>query len=159
VPSGALDECGKSHHAAHDCGDDTGTGLFALKSLMALVCHHDVPLLFCDITMPSKARFYPIALLQKLASLLPHHASIGGLYDISCQLEHSIAKHDLIPDIAQRLSLAMSVFHVYAHQFCCQVVFHPHKHQGFGMSNGKGNEHIWALSKDTIGNEHISGIH
>jgi len=68
-------------------------------------------------------------------------------------------KHNLIPDISPRLSLATVAFHAYAHQFCCQIAFHPQKHVGFGMTNGEGNEQIWALSKDTIGGERISGVY
>ncbi|KIJ31429.1 hypothetical protein M422DRAFT_83908, partial [Sphaerobolus stellatus SS14] len=102
---------------------------------------------------------YSIALLQKLSSLLPANATIGLLYDIACLLDRSIAKAGLpyrVEYILPRLSLATAAFHAYAHQFCCQIVFHPRKRVGFGMTNGEGNEHIWALSKDTIGSERIS---
>ncbi|KIJ48716.1 hypothetical protein M422DRAFT_162469, partial [Sphaerobolus stellatus SS14] len=52
--------------------------------------------------------FYLIALLQKLSSLLLAKATIGLSYDIACLLDRT-------------------TFHAYAHQFCCQIVFHPHK--------------------------------
>ncbi|KIJ50287.1 hypothetical protein M422DRAFT_159972 [Sphaerobolus stellatus SS14] len=123
-----------------------------------MVCQHDVPLFLCDITTPGEQRFYAIALLRKLAELLPGNASIGLLYDIACLLDRSIAKHNLIPEIAPRLSLATATFHAYAHQFCCQAVFHPRRRVGFGMTNGEDNERIWALSKNTFGSEHISGV-
>ncbi|KIJ31905.1 hypothetical protein M422DRAFT_266403 [Sphaerobolus stellatus SS14] len=138
VPTGSLDECKNSHNAARDRGDEASEGVMASKGLMAMVCRHDVPLIICDIVTPGEQRFYAIALIQKLAN-------------------RSIAKHNLIPDIAPRLSLATAAFHAYAHQFCCQVVFNPRKRVGFGMTNGEGNERIWALSKDTIGSERISG--
>jgi hypothetical protein len=69
-----------------------------------------------------------------------------------------LSKHNLIPEIACRLSLATAVFHAYAHQFCCQIVFNPRRRVGFGMTNGEGNERIWSLCKDTIASEHISGV-
>ncbi|KIJ42325.1 hypothetical protein M422DRAFT_171213, partial [Sphaerobolus stellatus SS14] len=164
LPDGSLDQCEKAHKAARDRGDEVTTGVMASKGLMALVCKHDVPIFICDITTPGEQQFYSIALLQKLSLLLPANAIIGLLYDIACLLDRSIAKaglpyrHDLIPDISLCLSLATAAFHAYAHQFCCQIVFHPRKCVGFGMTNGEGNEHIWALSKDTIGSERISGV-
>ncbi|KIJ51761.1 hypothetical protein M422DRAFT_157751, partial [Sphaerobolus stellatus SS14] len=154
LPDGSLGQCEKVHKAARDCGDEVTTGVMASKGLMALVCKHDVPIFICDIMTPGEQQFYSIALLQKLSSLLPTNATIGLLYDIACLLDRSIAKADIAP----RLSLATTAFHAYAHQFCCQIVFHPRKRVGFGMTNGEGNERIWALSKDTIGSERISGV-
>jgi hypothetical protein len=175
VPTGSLDECEKSHRAARDRGDGSESDLYASKGIMAMVCRHDVPLFLCDITTPGEQRFYAIALIQKLASMLPSHASIGCLYDIACLLDRSISKvksnyyiylkcdmypwqHNLIPDIAPRLSLATAAFHAYAHQFCCQIVFNPRKRVGFGMTNGEGNERLWALCKDTISSERITAV-
>src|SRR6266436_6410918 len=59
-------------------------------------------------------------------------------------------KYNFIPDIAPRLTIAVSVFHAYAHQFCCQIAFHPWKQTGFGKSNGEGNERLWSSCVDTI---------
>ncbi|KIJ55038.1 hypothetical protein M422DRAFT_153453, partial [Sphaerobolus stellatus SS14] len=115
--------CENAHKAARDCGDEATEGVMASKGLMAMVCRHDVPLFLCDITTPGEQRFYAIALLCKLAELLPGNASIELLYDIACLLDRSIAKHNLIPEIAPHLSLATAAFHAYAHQFCCHVTF------------------------------------
>ncbi|KAF8583808.1 hypothetical protein K439DRAFT_1347653 [Ramaria rubella] len=158
VPDGSIDECEKLHHAARNRGDESTKGLFASKGLMAMVCHHDIPLFLCDITTPSEQQFYTIALIEQLAFFLPQITTIGMLYDIACMLDRAIAKHNLIPDIASRLSCGTAVFHAYAHQFCCQIVYYPRKWTGFGWSNGEGNERMWALSKDTIGAERVMGV-
>jgi Kyakuja-Dileera-Zisupton transposase len=92
VPSGSLDECEQSHRAARHRGDETTKGVFASTGLMAMVCRHDIPLFFCDITAPGEQQFYAIALLCRLASFLPKNATIGTLYDIACVLDRSIAK-------------------------------------------------------------------
>ncbi|KIJ27593.1 hypothetical protein M422DRAFT_78554, partial [Sphaerobolus stellatus SS14] len=102
-------------------------------------------------------QFYAIALIQQLARCLPDNATIGLLYDIACQLDRSIGKHDFIPSIAPRLSCATAVFHAYAHGFPCQCNYHARKRCGFGWSNGEGCERIWAMSKDTISAERIMG--
>ncbi|KAF8583382.1 hypothetical protein K439DRAFT_1348747, partial [Ramaria rubella] len=124
VPSRSLDECEKSHHAVCDCSNDNTKRLYASKGLMAMVFCHDIPLFFCDITMPGKQQFYAIALIRQLAAPT---ATIGLLYDITCMLDRSIAKHDLIPKLASWLSCGTAVFHAYTHQFCCQIVYHPRK--------------------------------
>lgn len=179
VPSGALDECRDSHHAAQERADEEDNGKFASKGIMAMVCRHDIPLFLCDIQSPGERQYFAIALLRRLASKLPPSATIGVLYDIGCHLDRSIGlvcitqaiedgfieyvesttlQHDFIPELAPRLAFAVSVFHAYAHQFCCQMVFHPRKRTGFGWSNGEGNERIWALSRDLISNERIMGV-
>jgi hypothetical protein len=117
-----------------------------------------------------------VALIHQLASFLPPNATIGLLYDIACQLDRSIAKvssfvrkelvacsfpdvkHELLGNVAARLSCATAIFHAYAHQFCCQIIYHPRTRTGFGWSNGEGNERVWSLSKDTIGSERIMGV-
>ncbi|KIO16668.1 hypothetical protein M407DRAFT_58014, partial [Tulasnella calospora MUT 4182] len=38
VPSGALDECRDSHHAAQERADEEDSGKFASKGIMAMVC-------------------------------------------------------------------------------------------------------------------------
>jgi hypothetical protein len=67
-------------------------------------------------------------------------------------------KHELLGDVVAHLSCATAIFHVYAHQFCYQIIYHPQKRTGFGWSNGEGNEQVWSLSKDTIGSERIMGV-
>ncbi|KAF8590576.1 hypothetical protein K439DRAFT_1329544 [Ramaria rubella] len=127
VLDGSINECEKSHHAARNSGNESTKGLFASKGQMAMVCCHDIPLFFCDIMTLGEQQFYAIVLIEQLVLLLPPIATIGILYDITCTLDRAIAKHNLIPDIASRLLCGTAVFHVYAHQFCCQIVYHPHK--------------------------------
>ena len=38
-------------------------------------------------------------------------------------------------------------------------MFNPSKREGFGMSNGEGNEHIWSQSMDVIAPERIMMVH
>ncbi|KAF8575132.1 hypothetical protein K439DRAFT_1370661 [Ramaria rubella] len=103
-----------------------------------MVCWHDI---FCDSNTPGEQQFYAIVLIQQLTTMLPPIAMIGILYNIACTIVEVFQfKHNLIPDIASCLSCGTAVFHAYAHQFCCQIVYHPCKRLGFGWSNGEGNE-------------------
>ncbi|KAF8592413.1 hypothetical protein K439DRAFT_1268377, partial [Ramaria rubella] len=91
-----LDECEKSHYAVCNRRDNDTKGLYALKGLMAMVCHHGIPLFFCDIMTPSKQQFYTIALICQLTALLPLTATMGILYDIACMLDWLIVKVSML---------------------------------------------------------------
>ncbi|KIJ55308.1 hypothetical protein M422DRAFT_79363, partial [Sphaerobolus stellatus SS14] len=161
VPPGSINDCEGRHNAAKDWGNDSTDTMFSPRGKMAMVCRHDVPftglntLFLCDINTKGEQQFYSIALIQKLASMLPCNATIRLLYDIGCNLYSilsgvfflkTITSHprNLIPDIAPQLTCATAVFHVYAHQFTCQMVYNPRRREGFGWSNGEGNERLWS---------------
>ncbi|KAF8325443.1 uncharacterized protein EI90DRAFT_2932302, partial [Cantharellus anzutake] len=107
---------------------------------------------------PGEQQHFSIAMLLALSRQLPSNATIGLMYDVGCVLDRSIAKYNLIPEITPRLSIAVSVFHAYAHQFCCQIAFHPWKQNGFRKSNREGNERLWSLIVDTIVPERIMSV-
>ncbi|KIJ38152.1 hypothetical protein M422DRAFT_177045 [Sphaerobolus stellatus SS14] len=125
VPPGSIKDSEGHHNAAKDHGDDSSDTMFSPKGGMAMVCHHNIPLFYCNIITKGEQQFYSIALIKKLALLLPGNATIGLLYDIGCILDQAISKHNLIPDITPRLTCATAVFHAYAHQFTCQIVYNP----------------------------------
>ncbi|KAF8321016.1 uncharacterized protein EI90DRAFT_2848299, partial [Cantharellus anzutake] len=159
VPDGAIDECEESHRATKRGKQSASkTDTFRSKGLMATVCRHDIPLFLCDVRTLGEQQHFSIAMLLALSRQLPSNATIGLMYDVGCVLDRSIAKYNLIPEIAPRLSIAVSVFHAYAHQFCCQIAFHPWKRNGFGKSNGEGNERLWSLIVDTIAPERIMSV-
>ncbi|KAF8325059.1 uncharacterized protein EI90DRAFT_3238814 [Cantharellus anzutake] len=125
---------------------------------MATVCHHDIPLFLCDMHTPGERQHFSVAMLIALSCQLPSNATIGLMYDVGCVLDRSVAKYNLIPEIAPRLSIAVSVFHAYAHQFCCQIAFHPWKCNGFGKSNREGNEWLWSSMVDMIAPERMMSV-
>ncbi|KAJ7580921.1 hypothetical protein C8J56DRAFT_1057894 [Mycena floridula] len=46
-----------------------------------------------------------------------------------------------------RIIFAIAVFHAYGHQWPCQIVYHPRKCLGFGLSDGEACERLWKLLK------------
>ena len=59
--------------------------------LMALICHHDIPLFFANIDSPGEQQKYAVVLLAHLFMLLPLQATVFGLYDVDCVLDRSIS--------------------------------------------------------------------
>jgi hypothetical protein len=69
-----------------------------------------------------------------------------------------MAKHNIIPELAQRCSFAVALFHAFGHRIQCQVVYNPRYRTGFGLANGEGNERVWSLSRDLIASERVMGV-
>jgi len=94
MPDEAIDQCktlyeaadGKKQKTAMDSFNDTGI------MIMALICHHDIPLFFANINTPGEQQKYSIALIEHLFSLIPFEANVVILYDIGCVLGQSLMK-------------------------------------------------------------------
>ncbi|KAF8834234.1 hypothetical protein BDN67DRAFT_992712 [Paxillus ammoniavirescens] len=160
VPASVLDGCGESFVAADEKREKASTHFFADTGLMALLCRHDHMLWLVNMTSAGEKQHYALALIQKLMEHLPNHMRVGLLYDIGCQLERSWRKFKFFENsILSRFHFAISVFHAYGHQWPCQVVYHPRKWQGFGLSDGEGCERLWSALKPLIGPLRVSGYH
>ncbi|KAJ7580115.1 hypothetical protein C8J56DRAFT_795492 [Mycena floridula] len=163
VPDIAIDGCKESHKAAKasEAQDDTNgkpkPSKFDDKGLMALVCRHDIPLLFANIDTPGEGQEYGLALLEYFFCLLPLIATVLVLYDIGCVLDRSLNKYDLLPGwITSRLLFATSAMHAYGHQWSCQLVYNPRLRRGLGLTDGEGVERLWSRLRRLIGLERHS---
>jgi len=91
IPDEVSDDCQKTFVAAQNISK-TSNKIFADTAIMALVCRHDRPLLLVNMTSPGERQHYALALLCKFFGQLPDNWDIGLLYDIACQLHHSMQK-------------------------------------------------------------------
>ncbi|KIJ09255.1 hypothetical protein PAXINDRAFT_17653 [Paxillus involutus ATCC 200175] len=157
VPDKAIDQCetsyeaadGKKQKAAMDSFDDTG--------IMALICHHDIPLFFTNIDSPGEQQKYSVALIDHLFTLLPPQANVVVLYNVGCVLARSIAKYHILDDhITSRLRFATTAMHAYGHEWACQLVYNPRLAIGLGLSDGEGTERLWSRFIKLIGIERAS---
>ncbi|EJD44915.1 hypothetical protein AURDEDRAFT_64944 [Auricularia subglabra TFB-10046 SS5] len=153
-----LDDCEQSFVAAQEKVTKASKNYYADTGLMALICRHDRVLWVANMTTPGERQHYALVLIRALARELPSNWNIGLLYDIACQLSRSIEKWQLLPNIANRLTFAVSVFHAYGHQWPCQIVFHPRKRDGFGLSDGEGCERFWSAIRHLISCLRVSGF-
>ncbi|KAI6152588.1 hypothetical protein BKA82DRAFT_4328417 [Pisolithus tinctorius] len=137
---------GNKKKAAMDCFDDTG--------IMALICHHNIPLFFANIDMPGEQQKYSVVLLECFFSHLPSTAMVVVLYDIGGVLARSLAKYDILNnDVISCLCFATTAMHAYGHEWACQLVFNPCLISGLGHSDGEGMEHLWSHFIKCIGIE------
>jgi hypothetical protein len=112
-----------------------------------------------NMTSAGEKQHYMLALIQQLTQHIPDDMRVGLLYDIGCQLECSWCKFKFFANsILSRFHFAILVFHAYSHQWPCQVVYHPWKRQGFGLSDGEGCKRLWSALKLLIGPLRVSGV-
>ncbi|KZP02004.1 hypothetical protein FIBSPDRAFT_718268, partial [Athelia psychrophila] len=109
------------------------------------------------MTHNGERQHYVLALLRKLFEHLPPGATLGLLYDIACQLKRSMLNWGFLSEIFPRMIFAVSVFHVYGHQWPCQIIYHPRKCLGFGLSDGEGCERFWSALRKLIPSLRVSG--
>ena len=158
VPTSVLNECRESFKAADEKREKASTQFFADTGLMALLCRHDQVLWLVSMTHAGERQHYALALIQRLFEHIPRHMTAGILYDVGCQLHRSCLKWGFLPDIMDRIIFAISVFHAFGHQWPCQIVYHPRKCQGFGLTDGEGCERFWSAIRILIPTLRISGV-
>ncbi|KIJ10415.1 hypothetical protein PAXINDRAFT_16570 [Paxillus involutus ATCC 200175] len=160
VPVSVLDGCGQSFIAADERWKKASTQFFADTGLMALLCRHDRVLWLVNLTSAGEKQHYVLALLKQFITHIPNDMRVGFLYDIGCQIEHSWCKWKFFDDsILLRFQFGVSVFHAYGHQWPCQIIYHPRKREGFGLSDGEGCERLWSALKPLISLLRVSGYH
>ncbi|KAI7939540.1 hypothetical protein MJO29_014276 [Puccinia striiformis f. sp. tritici] len=139
-----ADRCTEAHKAADDkrnestwkgC-DDTG--------IMGCCCRHDAGIYFANIFKSGEQRLYPMAIIQTLLSVIEPKRQVGILYDIGCTMGKYIDRRQLIPEYRSQITFGTSVFHAYAHNWLCQLEFHPRFNKGWGLSDGEGLERMWS---------------
>ena len=87
VPDSAVDDCKDGLTAANEKKQKTNGVKFDDMGLAALVCHHDIPLLFANIDTLGEQQKYMVALLAYLFNLLPPQTTVLCLYDVGCILD------------------------------------------------------------------------
>jgi hypothetical protein len=158
VPASILDGCNDSFTAADERRHKASTQFFSDTGLMAMLCRHDRVLWLANMTSAGEKQHYALALLRKLFQNIPQTLVVGVLYDIACQLHRSFIKRNFFPQYLHRLVFGLSIFHAYGHQWPCQIIYHPRKCRGFGLSDGEGCERFWSAIKKLIPTLRVSGV-
>ena len=158
LPTSVLNDCNDSFVAADEKREKASTQYFSDTGIMSLICRHDRVLFAVSMTHRGERQHYALALIDALFSHLPPTMTVGLLYDIGCQLKRSMIKFSYLEDIFPRMVFGVSVFHAYGHQWPCQVLYHPRKCRGFGLSDGEGCERLWSAIRKLIPILRVSGV-
>lgn len=59
--------------------------------------------------------------------------------------DSAILYNNLFPEEREngQLKFRTSVFHAYVHRWLCQLEYNPRLNEGWGLSDGEGEERIW----------------
>lgn len=158
VPRSVLAGCEKSFTAANETREKASTQFFAVTALMALLCRHDRVIWIANMRSAGEKQHYALALVETLFQHLPLHYTVGLLYDVGCQLHKSCVNWGFLSAYLHRLIFAISVFHAFGHQWPCQIIYHPRKCKGFGLSDGEGCERFWNSIKKLIAYLRVCGV-
>ena len=158
VPVSVLNKCSDSFTSTDEKCQKASTQFFADTGLMAMLCHHDRVLWTANMTSADEKQHYIFALLQTLFKHLPCDTTVGILYNIGRQTHRSCIKWGFLQEYQPHMSFTISVFHTFGHQWPCQIVYHPWKCAGFGLTDGEGCERFWSALKKLIPGLHISGV-
>ncbi|KIK16302.1 hypothetical protein PISMIDRAFT_15932 [Pisolithus microcarpus 441] len=157
VPDEAIDQCENSYEAANGKKQKAAMESFDDTGIMALICHHDIPLFFANIDTPGEQQKYSVALTEHLFSLIPLEANVVILYDVGCVLARSLMKYDILsPNLTSRIQFTTTAMHAYGHEWACQLIYNPRIIKGLGLSDGEGMERLWSRFIRLIGIEHSS---
>ncbi|KAF9520234.1 hypothetical protein BS47DRAFT_1283725, partial [Hydnum rufescens UP504] len=85
--------------------------------------------------------------------------TVGLLYDIACQIHHSLLKWNIMLEWMGQIEFGVSVFHAYSHQWTCQLWYHPQKSEKWGLSDGEGCERFWSELTRLIPGLRVTGYH
>ncbi|KAL1749848.1 hypothetical protein FB107DRAFT_224867 [Schizophyllum commune] len=111
------------------------------------------------MTTPGEQQFYAVALMDALMDNLPCDWIVGLLYDIACQIHLSAVRYGLFSKYLDRLRFAVAVFHAFGHDWPCQLIYHPRKIVGFGLTDGEGCERFWYSISKLIPYLRVAGFH
>ncbi|CAK5267113.1 unnamed protein product, partial [Mycena citricolor] len=151
ISADIVEACGESWTAANENKQKGDPKRYDSTGIFALTCRHSQVLFMCDIDTPGEQQHYIIALLEKVASLLPSNATITQCYDIGCVLDRS---NNLFPILSahlrSRVSFSLNVMHAFGHQWVCQLIFNPRMKSGMGLTDSEGVERLWSRIRRLI---------
>jgi hypothetical protein len=157
--------------AAHDFTDSSCTSRFKAASnpsvdtskfedsgLVAGVCRHGIVLTFWNMYRSGEKWSYAFNILKDVMNDPLCPAEIIVLYDIGCMFQSHVRRH-LPPFEFIRLKFGIGIFHVYAHEYRCQVLYSPRTIDGVGWVDGENCERTWSSLRHLISTNRTSSSH
>ncbi|CAK5268968.1 unnamed protein product [Mycena citricolor] len=147
-----IEACQDSFEAANDKKEKADPNRYDSTGVFVMTCRHSQVLFLANIDTPGEQQCYIIALLEKVASLLPRNATIVQAYDIGCVVDHSCHLYPILsPSLHQRVAFVINIMHSFAHEWDCQLVYSPRFFTGMGISDMEGVERFWSRMRKLIG--------
>ncbi|CAD6978541.1 unnamed protein product [Tilletia controversa] len=153
IPEGPRTGCTSEVRAAIDGTVKTTKVDFDIGGVVGMTCRHGSPLLLVDVHASGEKHYYAYALLEILLDTCgPKLKSLGICYDIGCKLSVSPRLAAALDQREHTVAIThvVSVFHVYGHDYDCQLKFSPRRTPGFGLTDGEALERLWSSLSDLV---------
>jgi hypothetical protein len=110
------------------------------------------------VDLTSRAK-YPLVLIDKLLGV--YRPNGGCAYNIGCVFSKTLGNSLLAPQVVNLgFRMMVGAFHGHAHNWKCQLHWHPLYIPGTGHSEGEGCEHIFSASNELArSTRHASPFH
>ncbi|KAF7372185.1 hypothetical protein MVEN_00077700 [Mycena venus] len=119
--------------------------LFAVAGIFISVCRHGHVLLICDMIRSGELMKYLLAIVARLFEL--YSSDIAPGYDIMCVFYKTLLRSSLGHDTVKlRLRGVVPAFHGHAHNWGCQLGWHPMYIEGVGLEDFEECERTFSLS-------------
>ncbi|KAJ7277806.1 hypothetical protein C8J57DRAFT_1503643 [Mycena rebaudengoi] len=129
--------------------------LFAIAGIFISVCRHGHVVLMCDMIRSGELMKYPLAIIAKILERYGKDAGIG--YDIMCAFFKTLLRSSLGQKVVgMRLRGIVPAFHGHAHNWLCQLGWHPMYVEGAGLEDFKECERTFCQSNNLVGATRLS---
>ncbi|KAE8199461.1 hypothetical protein A4X06_0g5491 [Tilletia controversa] len=153
IPEGPRTGCSAEVRAAIDGTVKTTQVDFDIGGVVGMTCRHGSPLILVDVESSGKKHYYAYALLEALLDTCSSYlSSLGVCYDIGCKLAVSPRLEAALSKRGHSIPLhhVVSIFHVYGHDYDCQLKYSPRRTAGFGLTDGEALERLWSALSDLV---------
>ncbi|KAE8220876.1 hypothetical protein CF319_g5674 [Tilletia indica] len=153
IPEGPRTGCSSEVRAAVDGFVKTSKVDFDIGGVIGMTCRHGSPLVLVDVRASGEKHYYAFALIEALLDTCGEALStLGVCYDIGCKLSVSPRLRSALArrNHSVKIIHAVSVFHVYGHDYDCQLKYSPRRMSGFGLTDGEALERLWSSLSDLV---------
>ncbi|KAK0558670.1 hypothetical protein OC844_004980 [Tilletia horrida] len=153
IGEGPRTGCSSEVRAAVDGTVKTSKVDFDIGGVVGMTCRHGSPLLLVNVRDSGESHYYGWALIEALLDACGTGLrSLGICYDIGCKLAVSPRLKAAMEARAHEVELVhvVSLFHVYGHDYGCQMKYSPRRTPGFGLTDGESLERLWSSLADLV---------
>ncbi|KAE8238905.1 hypothetical protein A4X13_0g8330 [Tilletia indica] len=153
ISEGPRTGCSSEVRAAIDGTVKTTKVDFDIGGVVGMTCRHGSPLVLVDVDSSGEKHYYAYALIEALLDACSIRlSSLGICYDIGCKLAVSPRLNAALAKRGHKVAIThvVSVFHVYGHDYQCQLKYSPRRTIGFGLTDGEALERLWSSLSNLV---------
>ncbi|TEB39060.1 hypothetical protein FA13DRAFT_1619949 [Coprinellus micaceus] len=143
-----ISDCVRNWKAAQSDSKKRTLEMFNETGWFASGCRHGLTLWVADMVRTGEQAKYPLAIIDRALNVLGPKLLIG--YDIGCVFEGTIKSTILGPRFIEMCCRTIvGAYHGFAHNWACQIRYHPNNFKGAGIEDFEGQERLFSAPNAT----------